>query len=119
MSTIYTIAAQSVLASAGGTDLMLIHSSTEGRTARATMTVVRTYVLGASSTQTLGFFGATATTRPTAAAEADILSTSATSTISGASTVWGYGTSTQANGVITLLRALRADLVALGLINGS
>lgn len=85
MSTIYTIAAQSVLASAAATDQILIHSSTEGRVARAALSVIRTYTLTAST----------------------VVATTAAVSTTGTATVWGFSTSTQANAIVQLLNALR------------
>jgi hypothetical protein len=118
MSTIYTIGAQSVFVSANGNDRMLIHNTTEAKVGQLSMSSVRAYVLGQASTETLGFWGATASTQPTNADQADILSTAAVS-IASAGTPWGYATSTQADGVVDLVRAIRAALVAAGLMKGS
>jgi len=63
---------------------------------------------------TVGFYGVTAVTRPTDAAQAAVATTAATT----GSAVYGF-TSAQANGIITLLNRLRTDLVNLGLITGS
>lgn len=118
MSTIYTIGAQSVFVSANGNDRMLIHNTTEAKVGQLSMSSVRAYVLGQSSTEALGFYGATASAQPSTGNQADILSTSAVS-IASAGTPWGYATSTQANAIVTLVRQLRSDLVTLGLIKGS
>lgn len=70
--------------------------------------------LSSSTTDQMGFFGATPTTRPAATAQSAVTTTNATTT-----TPWGYTTSGQANGIVTLLNQIRSDLVTLGLIKGS
>jgi hypothetical protein len=68
------------------------------------------------NTGQVGFYGVAAITQPTTSNEAAAISTAAV-TISA--TQWAFATSTQANGIVTLVNQLRADLVALGLIKGS
>lgn len=64
---------------------------------------------------TMGFFGATPTEAQLAAtAQSAVATTAATST-----SPFGYTTSAQANGIVTLLNQIRSDLVTLGLIKGS
>jgi hypothetical protein len=69
-----------------------------------------------TSQSLFSLWGATASTQPTSANEADI---SASPSVSISATQWGYTTSTQATGIVTLLRQLRTDLVAIGAIKGS
>ncbi len=116
MSTIYTINAEAST-TVSSADQFPMYKTSTGRTMKVSGDAIRTHVLGTTSTQTLGFFGATAIARPSGAAQADILSTASISTDSTAK--WGYATSTQADGLVTLLRKIRGDLVDLGLINGS
>jgi hypothetical protein len=68
------------------------------------------------NTGQVGFFGNATTTQPTTSNEAATISTAA---VSVSATQWAFGTSTQANQIVTLVNQLRADLVALGLIKGS
>lgn len=70
--------------------------------------------LSTGATDSMGFFGATPTTQPAATAQSAVTTTAATTT-----TPWGYTTSTQADGIVTLLNRIRTDLVTLGLIKGS
>lgn len=74
--------------------------------------------IGGTNTGTVGFFGATPVVQPTTSLDAAVLSTAA---ISSAATNggWLFSTSTQANGLVTLVNSLRADLVSLGIIKGS
>ena len=84
-----------------------------------TMLVGRTGVpvqFGGTNTATLGFFGATPIAEPAATNQSAIASTAA---VSISATQWGFSTSTQATGVITLLTEIRTALVNLGLIKGS
>lgn len=67
-------------------------------------------ILGQSASDLVGFYGATATAQPVSTAI--VLSTAA---VSVSATQWGYSTSTQADAIVTLIRALRSDLIALGL----
>lgn len=66
----------------------------------------------------VGFFGVTPVVQPTTSLQAAVLTTAA---ISSAATNggWLFSTSTQANGIVTLVNRLRADLVSLGIIKGS
>jgi hypothetical protein len=70
----------------------------------------------ATITGTVGFFGSAVTTQPTSSNEAAPISTAP---VSISATQWAFGTSTQAQQLLTLVTQLRADLVALGLIKGS
>lgn len=118
MSTIYSINAEAST-SVSATDQFPMYKTSTGRTMKAAASALQTYVLGATSTtaSTLGFYGATPSVQPSGAGQADILSTAA---VSVSATQWGYATSTQADGVVTLLRALRTALVTnLGLLKGS
>ncbi len=87
--------------------------------------------LGNASTDTVAFYGATVTTQPaTIAAVTTATLTSVTTTAATTSSPWGYGTSTQADAVVTLVNALatragvlttqgnayRTSLIALGLV---
>jgi hypothetical protein len=117
MSTIYSINAESST-TVSASDQFPMYKTSTGRTMKAAASAIQTYVLGSLSTSTVGFYGATPVVRPSGAGQADILSTAAVSSI--ATTAWGYATSTQANGVITLIRAIRTALVTdLGLLSGS
>lgn len=64
---------------------------------------------GQSSTDKIGFYGATAVVRPTAAT-----AVTTTGTVSTAG-IFGFTTSTQANAVITALNTVIATLTTLGL----
>lgn len=70
--------------------------------------------LGQSATDTIGFYGTTPVAQRGGGAQAAVSTTAATST-----TPFGFGTSTQAQAVVTLVNELRAALVAVGLIAGS
>lgn len=65
---------------------------------------------------TVGFYGATPVGQPTTSNQAAPISTAP---VSISATQWAYGTSTQAQQLITLVTQLRADLVTLGVIKGS
>lgn len=69
---------------------------------------------GVGAAGTVGFFGATPVVQPTNANEAAVLTVAAV-TVAG----YSFVTAGQANGIVTLLNQLRADLVTLGLIKGS
>lgn len=71
---------------------------------------------GGAATATLGFFGATPVAQPAATNQAAIASTAA---VSVSATQWGYSTSTQATGIVTLLTEIRTALVNTGIIKGS
>lgn len=72
------------------------------------------YTVGASATALVGFYGATPAAQPAAAAQAAVGTTASTTT-----TPTGYTTTTQADGIVTLVNRLRADMVTLGLIKGA
>ncbi len=72
-------------------------------------------LLGETSAEKVGFFGATTITQPTSASQA-ALATTAAVTAGGA---YGFANASQANGIITLVNQIRSDLVNLGLIKGS
>lgn len=69
-----------------------------------------------TSLSAFSVWGAAATTQPSATNQADIISTAA---VSISATQWGYTTSTQATGIVSLLRAIRDALVASGNMKGS
>lgn len=71
--------------------------------------------LGQSDTDLVGFYGVTAVVQPSSASQAAV-TTAASTAITLA---FGYATSTQADGIVTLVNQLRSDLVTLGLIKGS
>ena len=68
---------------------------------------------GKSATDTIGFYGKTPIVQRAGAAQAAVGTTAATTT-----TPWGFGSSTQADAVITLVNEMRAAMVLLGLIKG-
>jgi len=75
--------------------------------------------IGQGATDKVAFFGQTPNIQPSGAGQADIISTAS---VSVSSTQWGYTTSTQATGIVTLLRAIRAALIpttGVGLISGA
>ena len=71
--------------------------------------------IGLTSAELIGFWGVTPVSQPTSASQAAVATTAA-QTIAGSN--FGF-TSAQANGIITLLNQLRADLVTAGIIKGS
>ena len=111
MSTIYSINAETST-SVSATDQFPMYKSSTGRTMKAAGSALQTYILGAtsgSSGATVGFYGQTPVVQQSGGAQADILSTAA---VSSTGTNFGYATSTQANGIVTLLREIRRVLVA-------
>jgi len=62
----------------------------------------------------LGFLGATPIVQRAGAAQAAVVTTSATN-----SSPYGFATAAQADAIVTLVNELRAALVANGLIKGS
>lgn len=70
--------------------------------------------LGQSITDLIAFYGVTPIAQRAGSAQAAVTTTAATTT-----TPYGYATSTQADGIVTLLNEMRAALVALGLIKGA
>jgi len=71
-------------------------------------------VFGQSASEKIGFYGVTPIVQRSGAAQAAVGTTSATGT-----SPKGYTTTTQANGIVTLLNEIRAALVAVGIIKGS
>lgn len=71
---------------------------------------------GGDAAATLGFYGATPVAQPAATNQAAIASTAA---VSISATQWGFATSTQATGIVTLLAEIRTALVNTGIIKGS
>ena len=70
--------------------------------------------LGHSSSDPLAFYGETPAAR-TAFSAAAVATTIAVSTTTGAITSWGFASSTQADGLVSLVNEIRAALVTLGL----
>lgn len=70
--------------------------------------------LGQSAADEISLYGVTPIVQRSGADQAAVTTTAATTT-----TPWGFSTSTQANGIVTLVNELRAALVALGAIKGS
>ena len=66
--------------------------------------------LGQSSTDLVGFFGGTVVVRQTAPT-----APSATVSVTVNATIWAYSTSTQADAIVTCLRAINTNLTNLGL----
>ena len=112
MSTIYQINAEAST-SVAANDTFPLYKTSTGRTMKCHASHIKTYVLGTVSTDTLTFFGATATAQP-----ASTTAVSATALASTAITVWGFTTSTQGDAVVTLIRAIHANLISLGLKAG-
>jgi len=73
------------------------------------------YVFGKDSSRKIAFYGGTAQTRTTLT-NAAVATTVAVSTTTGAITSWGFGSSTQANAIVSLVNELRSELVAIGLL---
>ena len=122
MSTLYSINAETST-SVSATDQFPMYKSSTGRTMKVAGSALQTYILGAtsgSSGATVGFYGQTPRAQPSGAGQADIISTAA---VTSTGTNWGYATSTQADGIVTLLRAIRTALVystsGVGLIAGA
>lgn len=67
-----------------------------------------------ATTDLNGWYGATPVVQPAATAQSAVTTTASTTT-----TPYGYTTSAQADGIVTLLNRIRTDLVTLGLIKGS
>jgi hypothetical protein len=70
--------------------------------------------IGRAVTDTVGFFGVTPVVQRAGAAGAAVGTTAATTT-----TPWGYGSSTQADKIVTLVNEIRAALVENGLMKGA
>ena len=98
------------------TDSFHMYKTSTGRLMRADANAIRTYVLGTTTSQTLGFFGVTATAQPTSTLQAVVTNSPA---VTVNATIYAYTTSTQADGIVRLVNRLRADLVSLGLIAGA
>lgn len=94
--------------SIGGTDAISMTSTTT--TLKGTFDLA----IGETSTQKIGFYGATPIARRSGAAQAAVSVTSAV-----ASSPWGYSTQAQADAIVTLVNELRAWAVAQGFIKGS
>lgn len=71
------------------------------------------YLVGQSASSKVGFYGKTPTAQRAGADQAAVTTTAATTT-----TPWGFSTSAQANGIVTLVNEIRATLVAVGLMKG-
>lgn len=70
--------------------------------------------IGTAASQKLGFYNATPVVQPVGAAQAAVAATGSTN-----SSPYGYTTAAQADAIVTLVNALRAALVAEGLIKGA
>lgn len=70
--------------------------------------------IGSAASQKLGFLGATPIVQRVGAAQAAVVTTSATN-----SSPYGFATGAQADAIVTLVNELRAALVAFGLISGA
>lgn len=70
--------------------------------------------LGQSTTDTISFYGVTPVAQRSGAAQAAVTTTASTST-----SPVGYSTTTQADGIVTLVNEIRAALVAVGIIKGA
>ena len=70
--------------------------------------------IGTSITQKLSVYGKTPIVQRSGATQNAVSTTGSTQT-----TPYGYSTSAQADGIITLLNELRAALVVIGIIKGS
>ena len=70
--------------------------------------------IGTATTQKLGFYNTTPIVQRSGASEAAVATTGSSQT-----TPYGYTTSAQADGIVTLLNEIRATLVALGLFAGA
>jgi hypothetical protein len=71
-------------------------------------------VVAESTTATLAFHGSTAVAQRSGAAQAAVVTTTATNT-----TPYGFSTAAQANAIVTLVNELRAALVEKGIIAGA
>lgn len=92
-------------------------SATNSTTFAATV-VAQAPDVAPTTNSLFSLWGATASTQPTSSNQADVLSTAAMSS-AATNGGWLYATSTQADGIVRLLRQIRADLVAVGNIKGS
>lgn len=73
-------------------------------------------MVATASTKKLGFYGTTPIIQRSGSAQAAV---STTASVSSTTSLWGFSTSTQADGIVTLVNELRAALVAVGIIKGS
>lgn len=71
-------------------------------------------VLGNSTSDKISFYGVAPVAQRSGAVQAAVTTTAATTT-----TPFGFSTSTQANGVVTLLNEIRATLVQNGMMAGA
>ncbi len=94
--------------SIGGTEAISMTSTT------TTLKGSFDLAIGETSTQKIGFYGASPIARRSGAAQAAVSSTAAVS-----SSPWGYSTKAQADAIVTLVNELRAWAVAQGFIKGS
>lgn len=102
MSTIYVFDEEvSALVTATTSDKVLVHDASAGSKKAVTLANVQTAILGAASTDTVGFYGATKVDQPASASQTAITA----------------GATTTAHKTLTI--ALRAALVELGLIKGA
>ena len=69
--------------------------------------------LGSSASSVVGFWGAIPIAQPSGASQAAVATTGSTN-----SSPYGYTTSAQADGIVTLLNAMRLALVNAGLMKG-
>jgi|GEM_PF-890776 len=94
--------------SIGGTDAISLTSTT------TTLKGSFDLAIGETSTQKIGFYGASPIARRSGVAQAAVSTTPAVS-----SSQWGYSTQAQADAIVTLVNELRAWAVAQGFIKGS
>lgn len=105
---------------AAGISVEWVVATHASRTARSKWVVYDTAVREAirieasGSAAMIGLFGVSAVIQPASANQAAVATTAATNV-----TPYGFTTQAQADGIITLLNQLRADMVALGSIKGS
>lgn len=71
------------------------------------------HMIGQTADSKVGFYGQTPAAQRASADQAAVTTTAATT-----STPWGFSTSAQANGIVTLVNEIRATLVATGLMKG-
>ena len=121
MSTLYSIDHETST-TVSANDQFPMHKTSTGRTMKVSGAAVRTYVLGITTSETLGFYGVTSVTQPTSSNQAAVATTATIlldTTLSATQRGYAFTTSTQPAAMITLLNQLRAYLVTLGLIKGS
>lgn len=73
--------------------------------------------IGNATTDTVGFYGIAAVSQRAGSAQTSVATTTAVS--ASAAACFGYSTSAQANGIVTLLNELKFAMSGLGLIAGS